>query len=139
MLRESRGTLVVIVCAAIVLLAAVPAVAQSETALERIEAHANNKPLASLAAAAAQARARGPKAGPPREVMNFRGEGKPAFGGGGPSAPDAVLQTTPGDGATVMGSGFPGASNNDNGALLGFLIAPPDTDGSDRSPTTSSR
>ena len=25
--------------------------------------------------------------------------------------------------------GFPGASNNDNGQVLGFLIAPPDTDG----------
>jgi len=130
MLRFSRGTLVILVCAGIVLLAAAPAVAQSDTALERIEARANNKPLGSLAAAAAQARARGPKAGPPREVVNFRGEGRPSSSGGSASVPDAVLQTTPGSGETAIGSGFPGASNNDNGALLGFLIAPPDTDGS---------
>ncbi|MDX2438033.1 MAG: PKD domain-containing protein [Acidobacteriota bacterium] len=130
MLRNSRGTLVIFVCAAFLLLAAAPAAAQSDTALERIEARANNKPLASLAAAAAQARARGPKAGPPREAVNFRGEGRPLFGGSGSSAPDAVLQTTPGEGATVIGSGFPGATNNDNGLIVGFLIAPPDTDGS---------
>ena len=130
MLRNSRCTLVIFVCAAFVLLAAAPAAAQSDTALERMEARANNKPLASLAAAAAQARARGPKAGPPREVMNFRGEGRPSFDGGDPSAPDAVLQTTPGTGATALGTGFPGATNNDNGDLFGFLIAPPDTDGS---------
>ena len=130
MLRNSRGTLVIFVCAAFLLLAAAPAAAQSDTALERIEARANNKPLASLAAAAAQARVRGPKAGPPREAVNFRGEGRPSFGGSGSSAPDAVLQTTPGEGATVIGSGFPGATNNDNGSIIGFLIAPPDTDGS---------
>jgi PKD repeat protein len=113
-----------------VLLAVQPAAAQSDTALERIEARADNKPLASLANAAAQARARGPKAGPPREVPNFRGEGQPSWQGDAPGPNAAVLQDAQGDGETAVGSGFPGATNNDNGAAFGFLIAPPDTDGS---------
>ena len=114
MLRESRGTLVVIVCAAIVLLAAVPAVAQSETALERIEAHANNKPLASLAAAAAQARARGPKAGPPREVPNFLGEGRPAPTGREWPRRRLWCRTPRARATASIESGFFGATNNDN-------------------------
>ena len=110
------------------LVAAPPVVAQSEQGLERIEAHAKNRPLKSLAEAAERSRARPVRPGPPREVPNFRGEGKPSLESEF-ALPDAVLQTLPGDGATAIGSGFPGADNNDNGALFGFLIAPPDTDG----------
>jgi PKD repeat protein len=105
-----------------------PAEAQSPAALEKLEARSLNRPLASLRDAVAEAAARRPNPGPPREVANFRGEGRPAADGG-PAVPDAVVQTTQGTGATLAGSGFPGASNNDNGSLLGFLIAPPDTDG----------
>jgi PKD repeat protein len=131
MTRNSRGIFVLAACAALLLLAAAPAAAQSNVALDRIEARAANKPLPSLADAAAQARARGPQAGPPREVMNFRGEGRPAFDGGdGPSPNASSFQDAQGSGTTAVGSGFPGADNNDNGNLLGFLIAPPDTDGS---------
>jgi PKD repeat protein len=117
------------VCAAIALLGAAPTAAKSDIAKERIEAHAVNKPLPSLAAAAAQARAAGAKLGPPREVINFIGEGKPMIDGAAPEF-SAPVQTAPGSGESAVASGFPGASNNDNGALLGFLIAPPDTDGS---------
>jgi len=124
-----RMGVVAAACLAVVLVAAAPATAQSDTALERIEAHAVNKPLPSLAAAAAAARGKPVVPGPPREVVNFRGEGRPAPSGT-TAQPDAVLQTSPGTGAVAIGSGFPGASNNDNGDLFGFLIAPPDTDGS---------
>lgn len=105
------------------------ALAQSDVALERIEARADNKPLESLAVAAQQARTRAPRPAGPREIPNFRGEGRAKPGGGGPSVPDAVLQEAPGSGATLAGTGFPGTSNNDNSGLLGFLVAPPDTDG----------
>ena len=105
------------------------ALAQSDVALERIEARADNKPLESLAIAAQQARTRAPRPAGPREIPNFRGEGRPLPDDGGPSVPDAVLQQAPGSGATIAGAGFPGTSNNDNRALLGFLVAPPDTDG----------
>ena len=111
------------------LLLSQPAAAQSDKALERIEARAVNKPLASLAVAGAQARTRIPDRAGPREVPNFRGEGRPRQSGAEPSVPDAVLQEVQGSGTTAMGAGFPGASNNDNGSILGFLIAPPDTDG----------
>ena len=111
------------------LLSLQPAAAQSDTALERIEARSVNKPLASLAVAGAQARTRIPDRAGPREVPNFRGEGRPRQGAADPSVPDAVLQEVQGAGTTAVGVGFPGASNNDNGSLLGFLIAPPDTDG----------
>jgi PKD repeat protein len=125
----SRGIVTVFVCAVIALAGAAPAAAQSDIAQDRIEAHAVNKPLPSLAAAAAQARATGAKLGPPREVVNFMGEGKPMLDGA-KSAPSAPVQTAPGSGESAAVSGFPGASNNDNGQILGFLIAPPDTDGS---------
>ncbi len=129
MTRTFSGIVGIVVCVALALAVAAPAAAQNENALERIEARAVNKPLPSLAAAAAQARAKPVTPRPPREIINFRGEGRPAPGGG-PSLPDAVLQTSPGSGAVAIGSGFPGATNDDNGSLLGFLIAPPDTDGS---------
>ncbi|MEO1594438.1 MAG: PKD domain-containing protein [Pseudomonadota bacterium] len=67
----------------------------------------------------------------PREVANIRFDGKPlpAFGESAIDAIDPLLQQAPGALLTNVVSGFPGASNNDNGAILGFLIAPPDTDG----------
>ncbi|HVS62152.1 MAG TPA: PKD domain-containing protein [Thermoanaerobaculia bacterium] len=104
-----------------------PALAQSDVALERIEAHAQNRPLASLRDAVASLADRRPVPAPPREIVNFRGEGVPAPSG--TSGPDAALQTSAATAATSVSSGFFGASNNDNGRLLGFLVAPPDTDG----------
>ncbi|HVS14294.1 MAG TPA: PKD domain-containing protein [Thermoanaerobaculia bacterium] len=105
-----------------------PAHAQSDVAFERIEAHAQNRPLASLRDSVAQLAGKAPVPAPPREILNFRGEGAPAPGGGA-NVPDAVLQTSPGTGATAVGTGFPGTDNNANGQILGFLVAPPDTDG----------
>ncbi|MFQ5982897.1 MAG: PKD domain-containing protein [Woeseiaceae bacterium] len=105
------------------------ALAQSDVALERIEVRATNKPLASLAAAGEQARTRLPRRAGPREIPNYRGEGRPQPGTADSSVPDAVLQDFQGSGTTAVGTGFPGTSNNDNGAILGFLVAPPDTDG----------
>jgi PKD repeat protein len=106
----------------------VAAHAQNEAAMEKVLATAKNRPLVSLREAADRSRSRPVKAGPAREVPNFRGQGKPAFTGG-TAAPDAVLQDTAGQQITMPGSGFFGASNNDNAATFGFLIAPPDTDG----------
>ena len=106
------------------------AAAQNETALERIEARAKNRPLQSLRDAATRARGQSFRPGPPREVPNYRGEpAGPSEGGPAVSLPDAVVQVDPGDGPTTFGAGFPGASNMDNAAEFGFLIAPPDTDG----------
>ena len=104
--------------------------AQSDVALDKITAHAVNRPLKSLREAADAASLHIPAPRPPREILNYRGEGRTNPGAGtGPAAPDALLQTTQGAGATAFGSGFPGASNNDNGTILGFLVAPPDTNG----------
>jgi PKD repeat protein len=105
-----------------------PASAQSEVAREKIEKHAVNRPLASLEQAADRARSEARRPGPPREVVNFRGE-VTGPSDDGTAAPDAVLQPTVGNGPTSVNSGFPGLTNNDNGQILGFLIAPPDTDG----------
>ena len=107
------------------------ALAQSETALERIEARSENRPLQSLAVTAAQARTNIPVQRGPREVPNFVGKGKPLPGTADPAVTAATLQNSPGmSAATAIGGGFPGATNNDNGSVLGVLIAPPDTDGS---------
>lgn len=102
--------------------------AQSDVAREKLLAKANNRPLVSLQEAADRARNRPVKSGPAREVPNFRGKGKPVFSGG-TSAPDAILQDTAGQQIAMVGSGFYGASNNDNQDVVGFMIAPPDTDG----------
>jgi len=107
-----------------------PGRAQNDVALEKITAHAVNRPLKSLSEAADAASLQMPAPRPPREILNYRSEGRANPGAGAsPAAPDAVLQTTPGAGVTAEGSGFPGAANNDNGLLLGFLVAPPDTNG----------
>ncbi len=42
---------------------------------------------------------------------------------------DAVLQTSQGTAATSLLQDFAGADNNDNAAVVGFRVAPPDTDG----------
>ncbi len=105
------------------------AMAQSDVAFERIESRSVNIPLDSLALAAQEARSRRPVLSGPREVPNFRGEGPPIISGGGPAVPEEVLQTSQGSGATATGSGFPGASNDDNAAIVGGMVAPPDTDG----------
>jgi PKD repeat protein len=107
------------------------AIAQSDTALERIEARSENRPLQSLSVTAAQARTNIPIRRGPREVPNFAGQGKPRPGTADPAVTAATLQNSPGmSAATSVTGGFFGADNNDNGNLLGFLIAPPDTDGS---------
>ena len=107
------------------------ALAQSSTALERIEARSENRPLHSLSVTAAQARTNIPTQRGPREVPNFVGKGKPLPGTADPAVTAATLQNSTGmSAATTVGGGFPGATNNDNGRLLGVLIAPPDTDGS---------
>jgi len=107
---------------------AAPAVAQSDTAFERMNVNAQNKPLKSLSEAAEKSRSKPVKVGPPREVANYRGQGRPPVGIDS-NAPDPVLQNVAGSAAAAAGAGFPGTSNSDNGAVLGFRIAPPDTDG----------
>jgi hypothetical protein len=103
--------------------------AQSDVAKTRIEANAVNRPLPSLKAAIAAAAARGTNPGPPREIVNFRGAPEPVLGGD-ESGPDSLLQSSsPAISAVSVSSGFFGTSNNDNGQILGFLVAPPDTDG----------
>jgi PKD repeat protein len=111
------------------LLAFGPARAQSDIAQERIEARAVNKPLESLGVAAQQSLTRRARPAGPREIPNFRRDGRPAPADAGTALPDAALQESAGTGNTVSGMGFPGASNNDNGTVLGYLVAPPDTDG----------
>lgn len=128
MRESSRPFGIAVIAPFVVALVPSLAEAQSPVALDKIQLHAVNKPLVSLADAARAARAKGPRPGPPREVPNFRGA-PAAPAGGGTAVPDAVLQTSPGTGTTTVGGGFPGATNNDNGRLLGFLVAPPDTDG----------
>ena len=103
--------------------------AQGNAPFERIEVRAENRPLESYAVAGAQARTKIVRPRGPREVPNFRGQGRPSPGTSDPAVPDAVLQQAPGAGVTAVGAGFPGADNDDNGSILGFRIAPPDTDG----------
>ena len=102
--------------------------AQSDVAREKMLIKANNRPLVSLQDAVDRARALQVESGPAREVPNFRTKGKPAFDGG-TAVSDAILQDVAGEQITAIGSGFPGSSNDDNAAIAGFMIAPPDTDG----------
>lgn len=102
--------------------------AVAQEALERIEARAGNQPLQSLKSAAEASMNRFVSPGPPREIPNFRGQGKPDLSRSS-TAPDALLQETQATEQVGVASGFFGSSNNDNGDLLGFLVAPPDTDG----------
>lgn len=110
-------------------LAPTNALAQSDVALEKMNIKALNRPLPSLREAAESARFSDYRPGPPREVPNFRGNGRPAPDNQA-NLPDALLQESAGTLAlTTQVSGFPGSSNHANGDLFGFLIAPPDTDG----------
>jgi len=103
------------------------AAAQSDIAQQRIENRAENRPLQSLRNSARQARAQAFRPGPPREIINFRGQPQgPGESGGSTNA--AVVQESQGSGETAIGSGFPGASNLDNADVLGFIVAPPDPD-----------
>ncbi len=104
-----------------------PLLAQSETGFERMNAQAQNHPLKSLSEAAKQSRQKPVNPGPPREVMNYRGEGKPLANGS--NGPDPILQNVAGVSAASVAMGFEGTDNETNGAVLGFRIAPPDTDG----------
>lgn len=124
-----RIVLVVVVSLALSAIGTLPALAQADIAKEKMSAHATNRPLPSLRAAGAQAAARGPQDGPPKEIVNFRGAPEREWGTDG-NAADPLLQSAPSvNAATSVGSGFFGASNLDNAAAFGFLIAPPDTDG----------
>lgn len=108
--------------------------AQSETAFERIEIRAANRPLTSLARAAEASEGRAFQPGPPREIPNYRGKGAPAAGGDR-AGPDPALQNSVGTGdvslgAGTTGNGFDGAANYaDNGSVNGYIVTPPDTDG----------
>jgi PKD repeat protein len=121
---------VVVLCTLLIAFTLTPALtqAQSDVAKEKILLKAKNQPLLSLSKAADRARSRPVTPGPAREVPNFRSSGKPVFGGG-MAVSDAVLQDTAGQQIAMVGSGFYGASNNDNQAVVGYMIAPPDTDG----------
>ena len=102
--------------------------AQSDTARDKFLVRANNRPLVSLQATADKTRGKPVVSKPAREVPNYRGNGKPVFGGGTATS-DAILQDTVGEQIAMVGSGFYGASNEDNAAVVGLMIAPPDTDG----------
>ena len=128
MSRSQRMFFVIGLLVSACFLIPVIAQAQSDVASEKIAIQAQNRPLASLRDAAKKAKNRPVVPGKAREVVNYRGKGKPAPGGS-TTISDVILQASAGDQLTAQISGFYGASNNDNAALLGFMIAPPDTDG----------
>ncbi len=119
---------IVLGIAALAVLQASHVTAQSEPAFERIELRAENRPLGSLSRAAEQSRSKPVNPGPPREIPNYRGQGGPTIDFD-PNVPDPILQNVVGSSAAVAGVGFPGTDNATNGTLLGFRVAPPDTDG----------
>ena len=90
-----------------------------------IVARSENRPLASLRASAAAERANPHPARPEREIPNYRRD-VPA---GATQGPDALLQTAAAASAASVLRGFDGADNDDNAALFGFRVAPPDTNG----------
>ena len=120
-------------CAASILLpliVAAPGAAQAQSAPVRLNATSINRPLPSLTKAVQTAQNRPVRAGQPRMVPNMMRESFPL-----PSTPslaaDPILQAAQSLRAPAsIGTTFFGADNNDNGAVVGFLIAPPDTDGS---------
>lgn len=128
MLRSQRMVFVICCLLTAFFLTPLLAQAQSDVAREKIAIKAQNRPLASLRDAADKAKNRPVVPGKAREVVNYRGKGKPAPSGSTAQA-DAILQASAGAQITAVNSGFYGASNNDNAALLGVMIAPPDTDG----------
>ena len=122
-----KGLLVLGLAVSVVLQSPIVA-AQSDTAFEQIELQAQNRPLDSLSRAAERSRGKPANPGPPREVPNYRGQGGPSIDFD-PNVPDPVLQNVAGSAAAEAGLGFPGTNNATNGSVLGFRIAPPDTDG----------
>jgi PKD repeat protein len=130
-MKASARLAIITLVSALVMGATLPAIAlaQSDIAREKISARSDNHPLKSLRDAAEIASLHIPAQHAPREIPNYRGPGRSNTGTGNAAA-SAPLQTAQGTAsATAVGSGFPGASNADNGAILGYRIAPPDTDG----------
>jgi len=127
MIAKIRFVFISLFCSALLLSST--AWAQSDRAYERMNAHAVNQPLDSLAKAVERGKGRPVNPGPPREVPNYRGKGTPSTNGA-TNAPDVLLQSYEGQAATAAGDGFDGANNWDNSDVVGFRIAPPDTDGS---------
>ena len=124
------ATCLAVVCAlASLSIAATPEVKDIDSLNARVKVSATNKPLASLAAAGEVERVKGARFLKQREVPNFIGEGRPAYSSKNLATKAAVVQDEQGSGTTSVSTGFYGANNNDNGAIFGFLIAPPDTDG----------
>ena len=108
--------------------AAAPAQAQNSIS-PSITASSNNRPLSSLRAAAAASRTNAPtRFATPYEVPNFVGPGAP-IQNLAPNATIPNLQAQIGLAPVTINGGFPGASNDDNAAVAGGRIAPPDTDG----------
>lgn len=128
MLFSKRFAIIFCSLLAVCFLAPVFAQGQSDIAQDKILIKAKNRPLASLRHAAERAKGRKVVSGKAHVVPNYRGKGKPAPVGG-TAMSDAIVQESTGEQLTVAGSGFYGASNVDNGNILGFMIAPPDTDG----------
>ncbi|NOZ94873.1 MAG: PKD domain-containing protein [Acidobacteria bacterium] len=123
-------SLAVLLLAALTTMAAAPRKVGSH---EPIVKRATNRPLASLKAAAQRSRARVRRIAPPHEIENFITRGLPgraqAPGENAAAIAASTFQDSQGSGETTIGSGFFGTDNNDNGSILGFLVAPPDTDG----------
>jgi len=131
-----RGFVKALVVLCVVLLVAAHTVQaaspKNDGAFETVLKRSTNRPLASLAAAAARATLRVRETGPPREVPNVVTGGIPSPEGRTTTAAalaTSTFQDTQGTGTTTIEGGFFGAENNDNGSLFGFLISPPDTDG----------
>ena len=102
---DFRPLVVAVLCILLSVVVAAPALAQADVAEEKIVAHAVNKPLPSLKAAAAATIAQGARPGPPREVVNFRGE--PEFSTENTSGADPLLQdSTSISAATSVSTGF---------------------------------
>lgn len=130
------GKITALSIAAAVLLIITPVMvqAQSDVGKAKVRIHAKNKPLVSLQAAAERSMGSTPKPASPREIPNRSTDapGIPSNGNdesGTSSAPDPILQSAAGQQPTSIGSGFFGASNDDNATVNGYRVAPPDTDG----------
>lgn len=95
-----------------------------------LSSQSENRPLKSLNAAA-QAELKAPH--PPRDfpfvVPNRIPKEDLRTKMSDLDAPDPLAQETVGAAATSVATGFDGTSNDDNAAILGFRVAPPDTDG----------
>lgn len=119
---ESRRVLTFVLC---LLLAGGALLAQSSKVIVK---RSENRPLESFSAAGEAALALAPKVGRGlREIPNFRGA--PESPPGSVEGPDPLLQDAPSIDATSVISSFEATDNEDNLAVIGFRVAPPDTDG----------